>query len=54
MKERIAETSRQISSLTLTIRDTEELMNADDVSFLQVSMNNDVLENKTQFWFADS
>ncbi len=35
MKERIDETNRQISSLTLTIRDTEELMNADDVSFLQ-------------------
>ncbi len=53
MKERIDETNRQISSLTLTIRDTEELMNADDVSFLQVSMNNDVyydvLENKTNW-----
>ncbi len=39
MKRKIDETSRQISSLSCTIRDVEEQMNADDVSFLQVSMN---------------
>ncbi|KAF4098987.1 E3 ubiquitin-protein ligase TRIM35-like [Onychostoma macrolepis] len=35
MKQKMDETSRQISSLSCTIRDVEEQMNADDVSFLQ-------------------
>ncbi|XP_016295585.1 tripartite motif-containing protein 35-like isoform X1 [Sinocyclocheilus anshuiensis] len=35
MKQKIDETSRQISSLSCTIRDTEEQMKDDDVSFLQ-------------------
>ncbi|XDV38101.1 hypothetical protein PO909_007580 [Leuciscus waleckii] len=39
MKKKIEETSKQISSLTITIRDIEEQMKAEDVSFLQVSIN---------------
>ncbi|XP_016121399.1 tripartite motif-containing protein 35-like [Sinocyclocheilus grahami] len=39
MKQKIDETSRQISSLSCTIRDTEAQMKDDDVSFLQVSMD---------------
>ncbi|CAM4664322.1 unnamed protein product [Leuciscus chuanchicus] len=35
MKKKIEETSKQISSLTITIRDIEEQMKAEDVSFLQ-------------------
>lgn len=35
MKQKIDETSRQISSLSSTIRDAEEQMKRDDVSFLQ-------------------
>ncbi|KTG45885.1 hypothetical protein cypCar_00013665 [Cyprinus carpio] len=38
MKQKIDETSRQISSLSSTIRDVEEQMEDDDVSFLQVSI----------------
>jgi len=39
MKEKIEETSKPISSLTITISDIEEQMKAEDVSFLQVSIN---------------
>ncbi|XP_056094475.1 nuclear factor 7, brain-like isoform X2 [Rhinichthys klamathensis goyatoka] len=35
MKEKIEETSKHISSLTITIRDIEEQMKAEDASFLQ-------------------
>ncbi|KAK7131659.1 hypothetical protein R3I94_016700 [Phoxinus phoxinus] len=35
MKEKMKNTSKQISSLTITIRDIEEQMKAEDVSFLQ-------------------
>ncbi|XP_056094547.1 E3 ubiquitin-protein ligase TRIM35-like [Rhinichthys klamathensis goyatoka] len=35
MKEKIEETNKQISSLTITIRDIEEQMKAEDASFLQ-------------------
>ncbi|CAM4664349.1 unnamed protein product [Leuciscus chuanchicus] len=35
MKKKIEETSKQISSLRITIRDIEEQMKAEDVSFLQ-------------------
>ncbi|XP_056094546.1 E3 ubiquitin-protein ligase TRIM35-like [Rhinichthys klamathensis goyatoka] len=39
MKEKINGTSKQISSLTITIRDIEEQMKAEDASFLQVSIH---------------
>uniref|UniRef100_A0A673IG87 RING-type domain-containing protein n=1 Tax=Sinocyclocheilus rhinocerous TaxID=307959 RepID=A0A673IG87_9TELE len=41
MKQKIDETSRQISSLSCTIRDTEEQMKDDDVSFLTHSSSDD-------------
>uniref|UniRef100_A0A8C1MRX5 Uncharacterized protein n=1 Tax=Cyprinus carpio TaxID=7962 RepID=A0A8C1MRX5_CYPCA len=39
MMEKIEETSKQISSLTRTIRDIEEQIKYEDISFLQVLMN---------------
>lgn len=55
IKQVIEEMSNHISSLSCTIRDTEEQMEAEDVSFLQVSKNKcSFSEIKSKFWFVDS